>query len=93
MVYTANILKVEDFARWKAEWDARAEMRKEAGQKKHEIFQDVDDPNTVVLLIEWESLDVPRKFAETDQFKEMLAHAGVTQIGMHYVEEVERGCS
>ena len=93
MMYTVNTLKVEDFARWKASWDAEAEMRREVGQKRHEIFQDMDDPNTVVLLIEWDNRDIPQKQAEDDDFKQVLKRAGVAGMETRYVEEIERGHS
>ena len=93
MVYTVNTLKVEDFARWKASWDAEAEFRRKAGQKRHEIFQDMDDPNTIVLLIEWENREIPEKQAESDELKQVFARAGVTGVETRYVKEIEHGRS
>jgi quinol monooxygenase YgiN len=58
MPYSISVqLKVEDYAKWKAEFDGFAAPRKASGEKSYQIFRLVDDPNTLVLIMEYDSLD------------------------------------
>jgi heme-degrading monooxygenase HmoA len=92
MPYILGIAKVEDFDKWKSGFSGPegVAMRKAAGGKSHQIFHPADDPNTVVVLIEWDNLDNARKYFQSKEFREAQPRAGV--IGMpevHFLEEVE----
>ena len=85
-------LKVEDYAKWKSAFDEFAAARKAAGQKSYQLFRSLDDPNTLVLLAEYDSLDNMRKFSQSDELREAMQQSGVTDPGMAYeLEELERG--
>lgn len=86
-----SILKVEDYARWKSDWDSSVDMRKASGQKSYQIFRTVDDPNTLVLFIEWDSLDNVRRFVQSEELREALQRSGVSQIENYFLEELEKG--
>lgn len=93
MPFTLNInFKIEDFAKWKSDWDSSIDMRKAVGQGAFQIFRTVDDPNNIVLLIEWDNLENARKFMQSADLKEALKRSGVTDFGdTFYLEEVEKG--
>jgi len=85
-------LKVEDYAKWKSEFDGVAAMRKAGGEKSYQIFRTVDDPNTLVLLCEWDSLDKLQKYNRSEELREAMQKAGVVDPGNIYeLEELEKG--
>lgn len=54
-------------------------MRKAGGMKSVQIFQAIDDPNTVVILIEWDALDSIEKFMQSAGLAERQQRAGVIE--------------
>jgi hypothetical protein len=54
-----HVLQIEhpirDFDTWKAAFDRFSDKRRRSGVRRHQIFQPVDDPNYVVLDLEFES--------------------------------------
>ena len=87
-------LKVEDYARWKSEFDGEdtIAMRKAGGEKSYQIFRTVDDPNTLVLLFEWDSLDNLQKYSQSEGLRELMQRSGVTDPGDGYfLEELDKG--
>jgi len=54
-----HVLQIEhpirDFDTWKAAFDRFSDKRRHSGVRRHEIFQPTDDPNYVVLDLEFES--------------------------------------
>ena len=57
MAYTVARLKVQDFAKFKEGFTAGAALRKSYGSLGAQMFQSASDPNEVVLVFEWESLE------------------------------------
>lgn len=95
MVYAMNVgLKVEDYARWKAEFDGEyaCGARKAGGEKSYRIFRTIEDPNTLVLFFEWDSLDNLQEYAQSEILKELLQRSGVIESGDSYaLEELDKG--
>lgn len=84
--------KVEDYARWKAAFDEGVAMRKAGGEKSYRIFQTVEDPNNLVFLFEWDTLDNARKFLESEELQAAMQQSGVVdQPDTYFLEEVEQG--
>jgi hypothetical protein len=56
-----HVLQIEhpirDFDTWKAAFDRFSDKRRHSGVRRHQIFQPTDDPNYVVLDLEFESED------------------------------------
>ena len=61
-----HVLQVEhpirDFDTWKAASDCFSDKRRQSGVRRHQIFQPADDPNYVVLDLEFESEDEAEAF-------------------------------
>ncbi len=96
MTYLLGILKVEDFAKWKSEFDSEegAAMRKAGGMKSYQLFHIENDPNNLVLLSEFDNLDTARKFMQSGELKEAMQQSGVIGEGdAYFLEEVEKGPS
>ncbi len=69
--------RVRDFERWKQVFDAQAPERAAAGSLGGRVFRDGDDPEDVVIVLEWADLDRARDFAEREDLQETMERAGV----------------
>ena len=94
MPYALQVqLEVKDYAKWKSEFDREdtIAVRKAGGEKSYQIFRTADDPNTLVLLFEWDSLDSLQKYAQSEELRELMQSSGVTDPGESYfLEELEK---
>ena len=95
MPYTILHQKVKDFNKWKADFDATADVRKAGGMKSFQIFQAVGDPNTVVIVTQWDAVDSIRKFMQSAGLAERQQRAGVIERFVTYdtstvLQEVEK---
>ena len=97
MQYSIGYLKVKDFANWKSSFDSEdgKALRKATGMKSYQIFQAADDPNYVVILTEWDSMDDGRKFIQSKELEEANRESGVIEVFGTYdtskfLEEVEK---
>jgi heme-degrading monooxygenase HmoA len=88
MVYVLAQLKLESFQRWKAVFDQRAAIRKEAGSKEARLFRNSNDDTEVVILFEWDTIENARKYMESDVLREALKKVGATFTDT-YLDEVE----
>ena len=83
--------KVKSFANWKSAFDEHASVRKAAGSKGGILFRSAEDPNEVVILFQWSDLGAARKFAQSENLREVMKDAGVVgQPDIFFVEELER---
>jgi heme-degrading monooxygenase HmoA len=84
--------KVEDYERWKPILDHdRGATRKRSGSKGGWILRNANDPNELVILFEWDSLESARRFANADDLREAMQQAGVAdQPDVYFLEEIER---
>jgi len=64
---------------------------KEARQKSYQIFRSVDDPNTVVLLVEWGGLENARKQAASEELAEVHRQSGGGPLDLTFLEETGSG--
>jgi heme-degrading monooxygenase HmoA len=79
MVYIQVQHKVEDYNRWKAAFDAHASAREAGGSTgTNYILRNVDNPNELVVVLEWDDLDRARQFAQSQELREAMQNAGVT---------------
>lgn len=84
--------KTEDYARWKSTFDDFSPIRKAAGEKSYQICHVAGDPNDVVVLNEWDSVDNLQKFLQSSELKEGMQRAGVSERPEIYIlEPIEKG--
>lgn len=75
-----NILinsEVEDYNKWKAAFDQGADQRKAASIHGSQVFQEVDNPNKVTILLEADSLEKALKLLTSDELKKLNKEVGV----------------
>ena len=72
---------VSDYAKWRPIYDADEVRRRAAGATGvNQVFRDVDDPNTVTVVLEWDNTQNAHKFINDPALAEVMKKAGV--IGM-----------
>ena len=69
--------KVNDYATWKAVFEANEDIRKAGGEISHRIFHAIEDPNDIGLMFEWESLEKAHQFMSSPELKAKMIEAGV----------------
>jgi len=70
-------LKVDDFDRWKSEYDQLETLRREHGWTAHEIYRDATEPNTVVIVNRMQDLSRAKAYLGSDAVRSGVQRAGV----------------
>ena len=68
---------VEDFDRWLPLYKEHGEVRRTHGGTGHQIYRTADDPNDLVIVNEFESLEGAIAFMQDPSLKEIMGRAGV----------------
>lgn len=83
---------VQDYATWKAGFDAHQPARAAAGVKHHVLGTVAGSPNTVVLISDWDKLEDIRAFFENPGLAEAMKNSGVIgQPSVLVLENTEHG--
>ncbi len=91
MAYLLVRTKVKDFAKWKALFEEHGEARRQSGSKGGYFFQNVNDRNETIFLLEWNSLKNAQSFAASDGAKAVLMSAGLTdQPDVYFLDAVAK---
>ena len=69
---------VKAFAEWKVVYDSVEPMRQKAGVTGAEVFQDPGDPNKVVVIHRFPSLEAAQAFMGDPGLKDAMMQGGVT---------------
>lgn len=78
MVYLNIRHTVSDYDRWQSGFDANRSVRRAAGATgKRQIFRDVENPNTVTVILEWDNVENAAKFLADPAVQEAMQKAGV----------------
>ena len=81
---------VQDYSDWKAVFDEQEDLRRANGSQGGRLFRSTESGEVLVLL-EWDDLERARLFADSDDLREALARAGVTdRPDIWFLEDVER---
>jgi len=87
MVHVLLRHKVADFNRWKESFDSHLNARMHAGELGFRLFQSVEDPRDVTLLLDWDSVEHARRFIGSDELRTRMQEAGV--VGAPDVQYIE----
>jgi hypothetical protein len=69
---------VEDYARWKAAFDAGAETRRRATIVGHAVAREAERPNRVTVYLQAESAEKLRALLTSDELREGMRRAGAS---------------
>jgi hypothetical protein len=88
VVYITVRHTAADYETWRSFFD-KDEARRRAGGSTgvNQIFHDVDAPNTVTVILEWDNAENARKFADDPALREVMQKAGV--VGMPAVLAIQ----
>jgi heme-degrading monooxygenase HmoA len=57
---------------------------------KARAFHSVDNPNEIVMLVEWDDLTKARNFTQSKELKKVMEKAGVTdKPDIYFLEKIE----
>ena len=69
---------VKDFAAWRVVYDSVEAIRQKAGVTDAEVFQDPKDPNMVVIIHRFPTVEAAQAFLGDPALKEAMMKGGVT---------------
>ena len=87
MPYTLSRITVKDYEEYMRVFQDTA-LRQSNGPRSVRLFRSTDDPQDLVLLLEWEDLEKAAQFRQSDELRERQQRAGVVSQPVRY-EEVE----
>ncbi len=91
MPFTLIRHKVADYLSWKFVFVEHAGARKVTGSRGGTLFRSADDPNEVVILMEWDDLANARAFIASPDLAETMLRAGVVGAPeIVYLDKVEQ---
>ena len=68
---------VQDYSDWKAVFDEQEDLRRANGSQGGRLFRSTES-GEVLMLLEWDDLERARLFADSDDLREAMEQAGVT---------------
>jgi quinol monooxygenase YgiN len=78
MVYVNVRQTTASYEKWRPVFDKDETRRRAAGANGvTQVFRDVDDPNTVTVVLEWNDAEHARKFMNDPALREVMQKAGV----------------
>jgi hypothetical protein len=82
--------RVRDYAAWKTVFDEHEGVRRRHGATAHWLYRAPDDPDDVVVAVEFPTSEAARGFLDDPSLRETMARAGVvSEPHVHVREEVE----
>ena len=81
---------VADYDQWHPVFKEHGEIRRTHGATGHAVHRGVEDPNTIVVVNSFGSLEGAQAFLGDPSLKEAMARAGVdSEVQVWVVDEVE----
>lgn len=68
---------VQDYAKWRAVYDDFADEQDAGGVIMEQVYQDPGDPNQVLVLHGFETMEAAQSFLGSDQLRQAMEGAGV----------------
>lgn len=68
--------QVQHIDEWLENFEASLELRVANGQTSSQIFRKEENPQMVIMILGWESLEKARAFSLTDEFTVMMNQSG-----------------
>ena len=91
MAYLFIQYAVRDYPTWKTIFDGFFGVRQAAGEKSCKIFHPDDDPNNLLLLLEWDSLANARIFMANPALKEAMSETLLDPPRIYFLERYDQG--
>jgi quinol monooxygenase YgiN len=91
MLHMLVIHTVGEYEKWKKVFDEDAATRKSSGSMGGRLYRSADNPNQMIVQMDWESAEKAHQFAAAPGLRESMERAGV--VGMpqvFFLEEIEK---
>jgi heme-degrading monooxygenase HmoA len=83
--------KVQDYNKWHPIYSEHGAARKAGGSKGARLFRSANDPNELVILLEWDDLQKAQQFTGSQDLREAMERAGVAdRPDIYFLEEIEQ---
>jgi hypothetical protein len=69
--------RVSDYSKWREVYDSVADMQQAGGVIEEAVYRFVDDPNTVLVMHRFASIDQAHSFFDGEDLREAMGKAGV----------------
>lgn len=79
--------RVANVRKWKSVFEADGHNRKAHGCKGAHLFRDVDHAKELVIILRWNDPAKARQFAASDELRQLMAKAGVSDLPDVYLLE------
>jgi heme-degrading monooxygenase HmoA len=91
MLYLLVRSKFEDYAKFYPVYTEHAAARQAGGSRGARLFRSAENPNEIVALFEWESLEKARQFAQSDDLRQAMQRAGLAdRPDVYFLDEIEQ---
>ena len=77
MPYMMGRVTVENYDTFRKTFDGAKEMRKAAGAVGSKVLQSVDDPNEVIIEVEFPTVDAAKAFQASQELRATQQRAGL----------------
>lgn len=82
--------QVADYDAWKEVFDGHADNRKSHGCNGGILFRNADNPNEVIAIWDFESVDHAREFTQDPSLREAMGRGGIIdRPDLYFLNEVE----
>ena len=86
MPHFVTRLRVQDYAQWRANWERHQEMRHAGGVRSAQLLHHREDPNEIVLLLEFADHEQGRRWADSEGVREANRLGGVVEATRYFPE-------
>jgi quinol monooxygenase YgiN len=84
--------KVEDYSKFKKNFDEHKPMRRAAGERSYRLFHTEGDPNNLVFLFDWDTVERFQEYAQSKALREAQKDAGlIDQPEILVLKQIETG--
>jgi len=86
--------KVNNYDTWRPIFEADGERRRAGGCTGTHLFRNLDNPNEVIINLQWDSVENARKFVANPGLEEVMKNAGVVdQPDVYFLDDAGRTAS
>jgi len=78
---------VEDYNRWKKEFDGFLEKRRAAGERTFRVAHLTTDKNNHCLMFDWDGAAIAKRFLDSSELAAVMKRAGVAEKPEVYIAE------
>jgi hypothetical protein len=72
--------QVADYNNWRSVFDAALDFRHHGGECSCRIFRKAGNSNDLILLFDWENMELAKHFLTSDELRERMRQSGVVGV-------------